>query len=62
MTSSPNISIVLHDVARLLRRRSEPRSRASTIEQPELPTLTLIKPNLLEACIQPAVDREKTHG
>jgi hypothetical protein len=42
MSSSPNISFVLHDVARLFRTR-------------------LIKSNLLEACTQPAVDREKVH-
>jgi MarR family transcriptional regulator for hemolysin len=27
-----------------------------------LQTLSLIKSNLLEACAQPAVDREKVHG
>jgi hypothetical protein len=54
MSSSPAFSFVLHDVARLLRKRSEPVSRASA--------LTLIKPNLFEACTQPAVDREKIHG
>jgi hypothetical protein len=54
MSSSPTISFVLHDVARLPRRRFEQRSRA--------PTVTLIKPNLFEARLKPAVDREKIHG
>ncbi|MBA1142765.1 hypothetical protein H0241_21315 [Mesorhizobium sp. CCANP35] len=63
MSSSPNISFVLHDAARLFRRRRpEQRSRPSNIGQPRLQTLTLIQSNLLEACTQPAVDREKTHG
>jgi len=54
MSSSPTISFVLHDVARLPRRRSEQRSPASTV--------TLIKPNLFEARLKPAFDREKIHG
>lgn len=62
MSSSPNISFVLHDVARLFRRGPEPHSRAANIGQLRLQTLTLITSNLLEACTQPAVDREKTHG
>ncbi|QND57891.1 hypothetical protein [Mesorhizobium huakuii] len=82
MSSSPNISFVLHDVARLLRKRFEQRSRTSGLtrgngqktrdeafaglspetQQHLLQTLTLIKSNLLAACTQPAVDREKVHG
>jgi len=31
-------------------------------QQHLLQTLSLIKTNLLAACIQPAVDREKVHG
>ncbi len=42
MSTSPNISFVLHDVARLFGKR-------------------LINSNLLEACTQPAIDREKVH-
>ncbi|QKC80776.1 hypothetical protein [Mesorhizobium sp. NZP2077] len=79
MSSSPNISFVLHDVARLLRKR---RSRTSGLMRSDgqktrdepfaglsfnarqhlLPTLSLIKSNLLAACTQLAVDREKVHG
>lgn len=62
MSSPPNISFVLHDVARLLGKRFEPRWRASDAQQRPLQTLTLIKSNLLEACTQPAIDREKIHG
>jgi len=62
MSSSPTISFVLHDVARLPGRRSEPHSRASNIEQPRLQPLPLIQSNLFEARLAPAVDREKTHG
>ena len=62
MTSSPNISFVLHDVAPLLRKRFEQRSRASETRPRPLQTLTLITSNLLEAWLKPAVDREKTHG
>ena len=60
MSSSPTISFVLHDVARLPRRRPEPHSRASNIRQHLLQTL--IKTNLFEARFKPAVDREKIHG
>jgi len=60
MSSSPNISFVLHDVARLLRRRFEQRSRTLGLTRAQ--TLSLIKSNLLAACTQPAVDREKVHG
>ena len=42
MSTSPTISFVLHDVARL----------SGTC---------LINSNLLEACAQPAVDREKAY-
>ena len=76
MSSSPNISFVLHDVARLLRKRFEQRSRSNgqrtrdeafaglspETQQHLLKTLSLIKSNLLAACTQPAVDREKVHG
>lgn len=62
MSSSLNISFVLHDVARLLGKRFEQRSRASDVQQRPLQTLSLIKSNLLEACAQPVVDREKAHG
>jgi hypothetical protein len=122
MSSSPNISFVPHDVARLLRKRFEQRSRTSGLtraqwqvlaylspregiypdklayrrawslyltpqahplleisngqktrdeafiglsadaQQHLLQTLDLIKSNLLAACTQPAVDREKVHG
>ncbi|WP_202356872.1 hypothetical protein [Mesorhizobium sp. 113-3-3] len=101
MSSSPPISFVLHDVARLLRKRFEQRSRTSGLSRaqsawlphlssqarppleimpgngqrtrgeafagrsPETrqhPLQTLIKSNLLAACTQPAVDREKVHG
>ena len=107
MSSSPNISFMLHDVARLLRQRFEQRSLPSGLRRPQpadrrawllyltpqahslleimrgkgrktrdgafaglspetqqhlLQTLSLIKTNLLAACIQPAVDREKVHG
>ncbi|TPN29603.1 winged helix-turn-helix transcriptional regulator [Mesorhizobium sp. B2-3-3] len=142
MSSSPNISFVLHDVARLLRKRFEQRSRASGLTRAQwqvlaylsllegihqnmladlieimpitsarlldrrearrawlfyltpqahplvelmrsngqktrdeafaglspgarqhlLQTLCLTKSNLLAACTQPAVDREKLHG
>ena len=61
MSSSPTISFVLHDVARLPRKRFEQRSRGPTISQPQLQTLTL-KSNLFEARLKPAVDREKIHG
>ena len=61
MSSSPTISFVLHDVARLPRRRAEPHLRASNVGQPRLQTLTL-KSNLFEARLKPAVDREKIHG
>jgi len=104
MSSLLPISFVLHDVARLLRKRFEKRSRASGLSRAQsgvlawLPYLTpqararlesmagngqrtrgeafagpspetrqhllqtLIKSNLLAACTQPAVDREKVHG
>jgi len=61
MSSAPTISFVLHDVARLPRRRPEPHSLSPTISQPQLQTLTL-KSNLFEARLKPAVDREKIHG
>jgi len=60
MASSPNISFVLHDVARLLRKRFEQRSWTSGLTRAQ--TLGLTKSNLLAACTQPAVDREKVHG
>jgi len=59
MSSSPNISFVLHDVSRLLRKRFEQRSRSGLTRAQ---TLSLIKSNLLAACTQPAVDRENVHG
>ncbi|PDQ20900.1 hypothetical protein CN311_12105 [Mesorhizobium sanjuanii] len=62
MSFTPNISFVLHDAARPLSKRSGQRSRASDAQQHQLQTLSLIKSNPLEACVQPAVDREKIHG
>ncbi|WP_214470317.1 MarR family transcriptional regulator [Mesorhizobium sp. dw_380] len=109
MSSSPKISFVLHDVARLLRKRFEQHSRTSGLSRTQwqvlaylspreginqnsladlieimrgngqktrdeafaglssdaqhlLQTLGSIKSNLLAACTQPAVDREKVHG
>ena len=53
MSSSPNISFVLHDDARLYRQRSGLTR--------ELQTLCLIKPSLLDARPKPAVDREIVH-
>lgn len=62
MSSTPNISFVLHDVARLPSKRFGQRSRASDAHQYQLQTLSLIKSNLPEACVQPAADWEKIHG
>ncbi|TGV12181.1 hypothetical protein EN816_21520 [Mesorhizobium sp. M8A.F.Ca.ET.173.01.1.1] len=97
MPSSPNISFVLHDVARLhegihqnkladrgawllyltpqarplleIMRGNGRKTRdeafaghSSNARQHRLQTLSLIKSNLLAACTQPAVDREKAHG